>query len=52
MVLFDKNLYIHGGMAGATFHKDMHVINLNELRLVLFLSVKVSSAYEMKRSKG
>uniref|UniRef100_F6ZQ03 Rab9 effector protein with kelch motifs n=2 Tax=Ciona intestinalis TaxID=7719 RepID=F6ZQ03_CIOIN len=31
LCVIDNHLYIHGGMAGATFHKDLHSINLTDL---------------------
>ena len=35
MAVVEKNLYIHGGMSGPTFHKDMHVVNIVDFRFVL-----------------
>ncbi|XP_078489260.1 LOW QUALITY PROTEIN: uncharacterized protein LOC100178086 [Ciona intestinalis] len=31
MCVIGNQLYIHGGMAGATFHKDLHSINLTDM---------------------
>jgi len=34
MLMHDKSIYIHGGMSGITFHKDLHQIKVTDYRLV------------------